>query len=195
MILALVNLKGGVAKTTSSLYLASVYAQKGTTVLLDADPQGSASDWVATVEDSGTELPFDVKVVNQRTMSRAAADHEYVIIDTPPGNPAIVDAAIAAADLVLVPTDASPLDIQRVWPSVEAATRADKPVAVLMVRTRSNTLSLAASTEIFEEAGIAVIETRIPLREEIKVAYGTIPTNFHGYENVANDLLEVHNAG
>jgi len=195
MILALVNLKGGVAKTTSSLYLAAVYAQKGTTVLLDADPQGSASDWVATVEDSGTELPFDVKVVNQRTMSRAAADHEYVIIDTPPGNPAIVDAAIAAADLVLVPTDASPLDIQRVWPSVEAATRADKPVAVLMVRTRSNTLSLAASTEIFEEAGIAVIETRIPLREEIKVAYGTIPTNFHGYENVANDLLEVHNAG
>ena len=195
MILALVNLKGGVAKTTSSLYLAAVYAQKGTTVLLDADPQGSASDWVATVEDSGTELPFDVKVVNQRTMSRAAADHEYVIIDTPPGNPAIVDAAIAAADLVLVPTDASSLDIQRVWPSVEAATRADKPVAVLMVRTRSNTLSLAASTEIFEEAGIAVIETRIPLREEIKVAYGTIPTNFHGYENVANDLLEVHNAG
>ena len=195
MILALVNLKGGVAKTTSSLYLAAVYAQKGTTVLLDADPQGSASDWVATVEDSGTELPFDVKVVNQRTMSRAAADHEYVIIDTPPGNPAIVDAAIAAADLVLVPTDASPLDIQRVWPSVEAATRADKPVAVLMVRTRSNTLSLAASTEIFEEAGVAVIETRIPLREEIKVAYGTIPTNFHGYENVANDLLEVHNAG
>ena len=195
MILALVNLKGGVAKTTSSLYLAAVYAQKGTTVLLDADPQGSASDWVATVEDSGTELPFDVKVVNQRTMSRAAADHDYVIIDTPPGNPAIVDAAIAAADLVLVPTDASPLDIQRVWPSVEAATRADKPVAVLMVRTRSNTLSLAASTEIFEEAGIAVIETRIPLREEIKVAYGTIPTNFHGYENVANDLLEVHNAG
>lgn len=195
MIVALVNLKGGVAKTTSSLYLAAVYAQNGTTVLLDADPQGSASDWVATVEDSGTELPFDVKVVNQRTMSRAAADHEYVIIDTPPGNPAIVDAAIAAADLVLVPTDASPLDIQRVWPSVEAATRADKPVAVLMVRTRSNTLSLAASTEIFEEAGIAVIETRIPLREEIKVAYGTIPTNFHGYENVANDLLEVHNAG
>lgn len=195
MILALVNLKGGVAKTTSSLYLAAVYAQKGSTVLLDADPQGSASDWVATVEDSGTELPFDVKVVNQRTMSRASASHDYVIIDTPPGNPAIVDAAIAAADLVLVPTDASPLDIQRVWPSVEAATRADKPVAVLMVRTRSNTLSLAASTEIFEEAGIAVIETRIPLREEIKVAYGTIPTNFHGYETVADDLLEVHNAG
>lgn len=195
MILALVNLKGGVAKTTSSLYLSAVYAQKGTTVLLDADPQGSASDWVATVEDGGTELPFDVKVVNQRTMSRSAAGYDFVVIDTPPGNPAIVDAAIAAADLVLVPTDASPMDIQRVWPSVEAATRADKPVAVLMVRTRSNTLSLAASTEIFEEAGIAVIETRIPLREEIKVAYGTIPTNFHGYENVANDLLEVHNAG
>lgn len=195
MILALINLKGGVAKTTSSLYLASVYAQKGPTVLLDADPQGSASDWVATVEDSGSQLPFDVKVVNQRTMVRAAVGYEYIVIDTPPGNPAIVEAAIAAADLVLVPTDASPMDIQRVWPSIDAATNAGKPAAVLLVRARPKTLSLTASIQTFEDAGVAVIDTRIPLREEIKVSYGTIPTNFHGYENVAADLLEVHNAG
>lgn len=194
MKLGLVNLKGGVGKTTSSIYLACIFAGHGRTVLLDADPQGSASDWAAVIEDDGGLLPFDVRVVNQRTLARTAAGYDFAVIDTPPGNPGVIDAAIEAADLVLIPTDASALDIQRVWPSVDAANRAGKPAAVLLVRARTNTRNLAAAIEAFEAAGVAVIDARIPLREEIKASYGTIPARFHGYEQVAADLMEVHNA-
>lgn len=193
MRLALINLKGGVAKTTSSIYLATSYAAIGPTALLDADPQGSASDWAASIEDDGDNPPFEVIVANQRTLDRAGNEHQFVIVDTPPGDPRVIDAAIATADIVLIPTEASPIDVQRVWPAIEAATRAGKPAAVLLVRARPNTRSLAAAVEALEDAGVAVLEARIPLREEIKAAYGTIPKRLHGYDSVAADLLEVHN--
>jgi chromosome partitioning protein len=192
MKVALVNLKGGVAKTTSSIYIAAALARNGSVVLLDGDPQGSASDWTGLVEDSGEPMPFTVKVVNQRTMKKAAQGFDYSVIDTPPGNPQVIDAAIATADIVVIPTDASAMDIQRVWPSIEAAARAGKPAAVLIVRARLNTRSLAIAVETFEQAGAAVIDAYIPLREDIKNAYGTIPTNLHGYDRVATDLLEVY---
>jgi chromosome partitioning protein len=48
MIVAFLNQKGGVGKTTLALHLAGQWAREGRRVtVIDADPQGSALDWSA----------------------------------------------------------------------------------------------------------------------------------------------------
>lgn len=55
-VLTLYNQKGGVGKTSVAVHLAAVWAELGRRVLLlDLDPQGSASLWLG-VEDSGAGL-------------------------------------------------------------------------------------------------------------------------------------------
>ena len=42
MRLAVVNLKGGTGKTVTAIHLAAAHSRLGWTLLVDADPQGSA---------------------------------------------------------------------------------------------------------------------------------------------------------
>ena len=121
MIVALLNQKGGVGKTTLALNLAGVWAGKGKKVtLIDADPQGSALEWSQARSREGHARLFGVVGLARYTLHREAPelarDADVVVIDGPPRVAGLMRSALLAADLVLIPVQPSPFDG---WASAE----------------------------------------------------------------------------
>lgn len=113
MIISVLNQKGGVGKTTLSVNIACALALRGQrTLLIDADPQGSAMDWQASRE--GPTL-FPVVGMAKATLHKDVPDlashHSHIIIDGPPRVNELARSAIMASDLVIIPVQPSPYDI------------------------------------------------------------------------------------
>lgn len=182
---SLVHTKGGVAKTTSAVYLATAAHRRGLDVaLIDADPQGSALEWAAAASDD--PLPFPVTPA--RRPLDIGGDQELTVVDTPPGTAQVIQEAIDIADLVVVPTGASPLDIRRVWPTLEIT--AHRPTAVLLTGVDLRTRLADEVKALLENEGVPVVKTPIVRREGIRRAFGATPDHLYGYDDVLNELME-----
>ena len=121
MIVALLNQKGGVGKTTLALHLSGQWAREGKRItLIDADPQGSALDWSQQRTREGLPRLFGVIGLARDTLHREAPelarDADHIVIDGPPRVAGLMRSALLAADLVLIPVQPSPLDG---WASAE----------------------------------------------------------------------------
>ncbi|RWL93213.1 MAG: cobyrinic acid a,c-diamide synthase [Mesorhizobium sp.] len=121
MIVALLNQKGGVGKTTLALHLAGEWARHGQRVcLIDADPQGSSLDWSQQRAREGLPRLFGIIGLARDTLHREAPelarDADHVVIDGPPRVAGLMRSALLAADLVLIPVQPSPFDG---WASAE----------------------------------------------------------------------------
>jgi chromosome partitioning protein len=112
-VIAILNQKGGVGKTTIAVHLATALARKKHRVMLvDADPQGSALDWSAARKDPPlfpvAGLP---KSSLHKELPALAAHYDYVVIDGPPRVYDVARSAIMASDLVIIPVQPSPYDV------------------------------------------------------------------------------------
>ena len=105
--------KGGVGKTTIATQLAANAALSGLrTVLVDADPQGSATRWCERRAGlASAVLPLDGTRKSWR--KRIPEDAQRLIVDAPAGAMADdLEEVLEIADAVIVPVQPSALDIE-----------------------------------------------------------------------------------
>lgn len=119
--------------------LAAGFAQRGRTLVVDADPQGSASRWAGLAPES-REFPASVIKLSgniSREIKRFQPDYQYLLVDCPPTlETDTAYAAMEVAHTVLVPVLPSPVDL---WASlsmakaVETAKQANRSLKACLV--------------------------------------------------------------
>ncbi|MHB1776978.1 MAG: ParA family protein [Acidimicrobiales bacterium] len=140
------NVKGGVGKTTTAVYLAAAAADAGydQVVLVDADRQASSAEWLEERPIDGIEL---VEAPSERTVARAMSrDEALVVVDTPPGDERIVRAALERADAVVIPTRAGGVEFSRVVATLEMVGD-ETPRGVVICAARLGTNDLEQTVE------------------------------------------------
>jgi chromosome partitioning protein len=175
-IITTANQKGGSGKTTTTMQVAGALARRGCKILvIDADPQGTATRWAASAED---DKPFPATVAGlaaaggkvHREIQKFLEDYDYILVDCPPAvESPVPQSALLVSDLALIPVIPSPADL---W----AATGTQKLIDTigtinerLQVRIIANmcqplTTIARDALDLLSEFGIPLAQSRLHLR-------------------------------
>lgn len=212
-IIAVVNQKGGSGKTTISMQLAGALAQRGNKILVvDADPQGTATRWAASAED---QAPFPASVVGlsaannkvHREVKKFVDDYGCIIIDCPPAaDSPVPQSALLIADLALVPLIPSPLDIwaavgiRQVITNVSDINESLK-ARLVMNQCQPNTTLAQEALDVLPEFGIELAKTYLRHRQVYRqsAVFGQTVHNFGSkataaieeIENLTDEVLDI----
>lgn len=114
MIITVAGYKGGVGKTSTAVHLACYFHTLGSTLLIDGDPNRSATNW-----GKRGQLPF--RVADERQSAKLARDFDHIIIDTQ-ARPEIEDLAalVEGCDLLIIPCTPDALALDALMQTVDA---------------------------------------------------------------------------
>lgn len=187
-IIAILNQKGGVGKTTIATNLGvSLLKQDKKVLLVDSDPQGSLRDW----NEANEGKIINVIGLDRETIAKdiegVKQGYDIVIIDGAPQSSKLAGASIKAADIVIIPVTPSPYDVWACADLVEII-KARQEVAnghplcyFLISRARKG-------TTLGDEVRSALSEYNIPILT-------AFTTHREVYAKTASDGLTVVNDG
>jgi len=159
VIIVVAALKGGVGKTTTSVYLSAVAAaSKRPTTLVDADPQASAADWLELGEDEVFEQVSLVEAPTDRLLLKTLdriADDQVAIVDTPPGHERLLAKAIERSTAVMIPTRVGGVETPRVEAVLDMVP-SKTPVGLVICSARTYTRDYQEMVDAWSEANVDV---------------------------------------
>ena len=134
-VIAFASQKGGSGKTTLAGHIA-VQAERagaGPVAMIDADPQGSLSDWwnARKAETPAFAQTFISRLENDLQKMRDLGI-ELLIFDTPPAITAAIEQVIRVCDLVVVPTRPSPHDLWAAGATVDIVDKLGKSLVFVI---------------------------------------------------------------
>ena len=147
--IAIISQKGGAGKTTLALHLAAAAHDAGRVALvIDTDPQATASQWAAWREDAPPEVidspPPRLSAKIEQARGQGA---NFIVIDTPPHADSAARAAVELADLVLIPCRPSAFDLAAIQTTAKLVQLLRKPAFVVFTAGSPN------APRMYQEAG------------------------------------------
>jgi chromosome partitioning protein len=220
-VIAVSNPKGGAGKSTTTLLLATYLAQQGASVcVLDADPNQPIMDWKKNGQ-SDTTLNV-VGGIRETNLMEAleAQTQQFVFIDLEGTASLLVSRSIAMADFVIIPVQASAVDVRQAGKAIRAVRDEEKvaqrsnpkrkiPFRVLMTRTPApgapiSSVQRQLENEI-ESAGIprfktslserlafkAIFVERLTLAEMQDLRVGNLDAAYENVHQLATELVNL----
>ncbi len=183
MIIVTAALKGGVGKTTTSVYLSALASSnRRSATLIDADPQGSAADWIDNHSDERLERVEVAEAPTERLLAKAldkVPPGGTGIVDMPPSHERLLNKAVERARVVVIPTRVGGVETPRVE-TVLNLVPDSVPYGLVICSARTFTRSYQEAVQEWAEAGVPIWGT-IPERVAI-TAGPTGPLSGDGIE-------------
>ncbi len=158
-IIAVANKKGGAGKSTLTINLAAAAAAaQVATAIIDLDPdQQAAAKWR---DSRSADQPIVLSAVYSR-LPQAVTDAEHkgaelILIDTPALVESIITAAVAVADLVLIPCRTTGQDIQYLTSTIDIVATRQKPAAVVLNSVESRLPETEQAISLLQGLGVAI---------------------------------------
>lgn len=125
--------KGGAGKSTIAAHFAALADQEGKTLLVDADPQASLTDWYTS---RAAETPLlaqaDANSIGQVLDAAEAEGVRWVIIDSAPHNAPLMASLMSRATLTVIPVRPGPFDLKAAGKTLDMARALKAPIACIL---------------------------------------------------------------
>lgn len=191
--IGIVSEKGGSGKSTTAIHLAVALARRQQSVLLvdsDKAPGSAVRMWSASRNETDIDVIGLDRPTLDKDLKKLGRQDDVQIIDGVANDPLMAVAAIKAADLVLIPVQATPNDLWALSGLVDlvrqrqALTDGALRAAFVLTRAAPRTRLLREATAVLGDLGVPLLSTVVHQR----VAY---PTALSEGKTVFDDIKSI----